>query len=203
MNSKRVISTFGVVLIILTAIVLVGCANTADEPTEDWLTYKNETHGYFFSYPADCTFGAMPGYCKENPPEERPDECLCILNGENPDDVRFDKFTGEVANLSGAALSVSHYDTPVYNPPPGTDLIVWLEENWIGMFESIPDKLNTEIGGIPAVEIYTPQSPMAFSSTTIFFILDGKLFMIHMNDVDNEDNQEVYDQILESFSFEE
>jgi hypothetical protein len=71
------------------------------------------------------------------------------------------------------------------------------------MFEDIPDETNMEIDGIPAVSIYSPSSPMAPSYEEIYFIKDDILFRINMLDVDNEDNRELYDHMLRSFSFEE
>jgi hypothetical protein len=44
---------------------------------------------------------------------------------------------------------------------------------------------------------------MAPSQEEIFFILGDKLFRIYMIDVENENNRELYDQLLSSFSFEE
>ncbi len=71
------------------------------------------------------------------------------------------------------------------------------------MFDDIPDETNMEIDGIPAVRIYSPQSPMAPSYEEIYFIKDNILLRINMLDVDNEDNREFYDFVLQSFSFEE
>jgi len=72
----------------------------------------------------------------------------------------------------------------------------------VRMFEEIPNETNMEIGGIPAVSIYSPPSPMAPSYEEIYFIKNDILFRINMLDVDNEDNREFYDFMLPSFSFE-
>jgi hypothetical protein len=144
----------------------------------------------------------MPGYCKEKPPEERPQECLCFVNGENPDEVFMQAFLGEGDELTLAGFLVSHFDTPFYNPPPGTELIEWIKNNYSEMFEDIPNESNMEIDGIPAVSLYSPQSPMAPSYEEIYFFKNDILLRINMLDVDNDDNRELYDQILSSFSFE-
>jgi hypothetical protein len=161
-----------------------------------WLTYTNEKHGYSFQYPADCFYGPMPAGCKKKPPEERPPECLCFLNGENPDEVFLQALVGEAEGFRGVAFSISHYETPVYNPPPDTELIEWLREQFSGMPQDIPDEPNTEIDGIPAVSVYSPRSPMAPSCEEIYFTVDNKLFRINMLDVDNKDNKALYDQML-------
>lgn len=202
MNSKRDTLTFGMVVFFLSAILINGCSQVL-ETSEDWLTYQNEAHRYAFSYPANCIIGPMPEHCKERTPKERPQECLCVLNAENPEDVRFEKLILTDDKLSIAAFSISHYDIPLYNPPPGADLVTWLEENLPrSMVENCPDEINAEIGGVPAVAIYTPQSPMAFASTSIFFLCDDDLLLVHMNDVDNKDNMALYNRILKSFHFE-
>ena len=199
MNNRS--STF-VLVLLLSTLILSGCKATTDQP-QGWIRYDNQKYGYNLHYPPDCTFGPMPAGCKEKPPEERPQECLCFINGENPDDVFMQAFLGEGDQLTLASFALSHYDTPVYNPPPGTDLIGWIKARFSEMFEDIPDETNMEIGGIPAVSIYSPQSPMAPSYEEIYFIKNDILFRINMLDVDNDDNRELYDQILTSFSFEE
>jgi len=170
------------------------------DPTADWNSYTSEKYGYSFKYPTDCLYGPLPGYCKQKPPEERPRECRCYLNGENPDSVSLGTFTGTKSDLTGASFSVSHSSTDPYNPPAGADLIKWLKEKF--SYQEIPDKINTEIGGVPAVKVYTSQSPMAFSQENIYFIKNNKLFNIYILDVDNKDNRELYDKILATFEFE-
>ena len=174
-----------------------------EQPTEieesDWITYRNERYGYSFQYPADCFFGRMPVTCKENPPEDRPPECLCFLDGENPDQVIMQAFMGEKENLTLAQFRVSHFDSPQFNPPPGTDLIEWLGEILVGMDSDLPDEPNLSIDGIPAVKIYSPGSPQAPSFDEIYLIRDGKLLQIQMLDVDNQENSDLYDQLFSTF----
>ena len=191
-----------VLALILSGMFVSGCG-AATESTENWNMYENEKHGYSFMYPSDCFYGPMPSDCKQKPPEERRPECLCFLNGENPDQVSLEKMFIEADTVSGAPFHVSHYDTPVYNPPPGIDLITWIKDTYYSNSEDIPDEQNMELGGIPAVKFYTPKSPMAPSQEEIFFIKEDKLFRIYMIDVENENNRELYDQLLSSFSFEE
>ena len=166
-----------------------------EQPAEieesDWITYSNERYGYSFQYPADCFFGRMPVTCKENPPEDRPPECLCFLDGENPDQVFMQAFLGEKENLTLAQFRVSHFGSPQFNPPPGTDLTQWLGEILVGMDSDLPDEPNLSIDGIPAVKIYNPGSPQAPSFDEIYFIREGKLFQVQMLDVDNQENSEL------------
>jgi hypothetical protein len=200
MNTKR--STFTLVLL-LTVLVVSGCQVATGEQARGWIRYDNQKYGYNLHYPSDCAFGALPASCKEKPPEERAQECMCFINGENPDEVLLQKFQGEGDQQTLASFTVTHYDTPVYNPPPGTDLVEWMNANFSEMFEKLPNETNAEIDEIPAVRIYSPASPMALSYEEIYLIHDDILFRIHMLDVDDEDNRELYDFILPSISFEE
>ena len=163
----------------------------AEDEIADWKTYTNERYGYSLRYPPDCTFGPMPGHCKQKPPEQRPPECLCFLNAEDPDQVRLEAFTGEKDDLKGASFGVSR---SAHEPPPGADLIEYVREKF-SSYGEIPDEPNAEVGGIPAVRLYAPASPMAFSWEVIFFMKDGKLLEIKMHDVDEPANREFYDRV--------
>jgi hypothetical protein len=195
-GKKFVISS----LLVLGIVMISSCSGAIEESVADWNTYKNEKYGYSFKYPAYCFYGRMPSDCKEKPPEERRAECLCFLDGENPDNVFMQTFLKDGDQLTLAEFRVSHIDTPVYNPPPGTELISWIKENYSEMFEEIPDEPNMDFSGIPAVRILSPQSPMAPSYVDIYYIKNDILFHIKILDVDNEVNIELYDQILSTFS---
>ena len=154
-------------------------------------------------YPTDCFYGRMPSDCKGKPPEERRAECLCFLDDENPDNLFMQAFLGDGENLSLATFTVSHYDSGVFNPPPGTDLASWINENYSEMFEDIPEEPNMVIGGVPAVRLYSPQSPMAPSYEDIWFFHNDILFQINILDVDIQSNRELYDQLLSTFRLED
>lgn len=179
--------------------VKCGKLENSEGETVEWKSYKSEKYGYSFKYPQDCFYGPLPGYCKQKPPEERSQECLCYLNGENPDSVSLGTFTGPKDNLNGASFVVFHsVFVDSYRPPAGTNLIQWLKEKFPGQ-ENIPDEANTEVDGIPAARVHTPRSPQAYSQEDIYFIKGDKLFKIGMLDVDNENNRALYDQILSTF----
>ena len=198
---SKILTSF--VLIVFGIMMISSCSESAAESTADWNIYKNERHGYSFMYPTDCFFGRMPSDCKGKPPEERRAECLCFLDGENPDNVFIQAFLEYGDQLTLAGFTVSHHDSGVFNPPPDTDLASWINENFSEMFEDIPEEPNMEIGGVPAVRIYSPQSPMAPSYEDIWFFQNDILFRINILDVDNQSNRELYDQILSTFRLED
>jgi len=169
--------------------------------TEDWQVYTNEKYGYSLKYPTDCLYGPLPGYCKQSPLEERPRECLCYFNAEDPNSVSLGTYTGTKSDLTGASFVVFHsIYVDHYSPPADTDLIEWINEHY-SHYEDIPDEVNMELDGISAVRVYVPKSPMAWSQEDIYFIKNGKVFQISMLDVDNEDNRTLYNQILSTFKF--
>jgi len=168
--------------------------------TDNWQTYENEKFQYSFKYPSNCLYGPLPGYCKQSPPEERPQECRCYLNGEDLNSVSLGTFTGPKDNLNGASFIVFHsIYVDYYSPPAGTDLVSWVKENF--PHQDVPDESNMELDGITAVKVYTPFSGMAYSQEDIYFIKNDKLFSISILDVDNSDNRELYDQIISTFKF--
>jgi hypothetical protein len=172
------------------------------EPTVDWNSYQNEKYGYTFSYPPDCFFGQMPRDCKEKPPEERRAECLCFLDSTNPDRVFMQAFLGEGDQLSLAQFIVSHPDSPVFNPPQGTDLVSWINKNF-SYFEDIPDESNMDLNGISAVRVNYPRSSQSPGFDSIYYFQNDILFEISLLSVDNEDNVELYDQMLSTFRLDE
>jgi hypothetical protein len=58
------------------------------------------------------------------------------------------------------------------------------------------------VDGAAAVRIYSPGSPQAPSYEEIYFIRDGKLFVIRLLDVDAGENRALYDNIIITMQFE-
>jgi hypothetical protein len=175
--------------------------NNEKDETANWKVYENKKYGYSFKYPKDCFYGPMPKYCKQKPPEERPAECLCFLDGENQDSVFIQSLIKDKDKFALATFSISHPDSSYYDTSADTDLIEWLKKNFSELHKNIPDKPNMKIGRIDAVKIYTPFSGQAGSAEDIYFIKNGKLLSIHIIEVDNVENRKLYDQILSTFKF--
>ena len=179
---------------------LSACASAAAADNDGWQVYNNEVYGYSLRFPVECTFGPMPSDCKQKPPEERSVECLCFLNAENPREVFLQAFLGE-EELALAGFTITHYETPLYNPPAGTDLVEWLQESFSEQLLNMPDQVNAEIGGVPAVRITTLSSPTTVSLEDIFILSAGRLLQVRMTDVDFECNLRFYEQLLSTLRF--
>ena len=170
--------------------------------TADWPEYVNTDLGYSFKYPAGCFFGPMGADCKQNPPEERPPECLCFLDAEDPYAVWMESFVGDpTEGLILVSFYVASHDTPAYNPPEGEDWVKWLKETWSWLSDEMPDEANQTFGGLPAVRIYTPGGGGGSSAENIFVVKDGKLISISMINVELEEQREFYELILATFQF--
>ena len=109
------------------------------------IEYHNDEIGYSFQYPASCTFGPMPGECKQNPPEEMPQECLCFLNAEDPNNVFLQTFQDDGHSLTLSSLTIAHSEAPAFNPPPEIELVSWLKDNFSEMYNEIPEKPNATL----------------------------------------------------------
>jgi hypothetical protein len=172
--------------------------------TADWPEYINTDLGYSFKYPAGCFLGPMGSHCKQNPPEERPPECLCFLNPEDPYGVFMQSFLGDPAEgFIMVSFYVMHLDTEAFNPPEGEDWVKWVKEKWSYLSEDMPDEANLTFGGLPAVRIYTPGGGGGSSADNIFVEKDGKLILISMINVEIEEQREFYELILATFQFSE
>jgi len=167
----------------------------------EWKTFTNEQYGYSFDVPASCYEGPLLGACKQSPPEERPEECLCFVNGANPDSVMFQNFTITGEEVSLATFSVITSNTAAFSPPEGMDLISHIQLEFSERYAEIPDQLNMELGGSPALRISIAGSPGVPDYQNIFFIIEHRLFEIYLIDTINANNVAIYDQILSSFAF--
>ncbi|KPJ90428.1 MAG: hypothetical protein AMJ53_13555 [Gammaproteobacteria bacterium SG8_11] len=175
------ISVFGIIILTIAS----GCLQP--KATVDLSEYKNEVFGYSLQYPSTCTFGPMPKGCKQGPPKERPQECFCFLNAEDPYRVIMQSYLGDIEQgLTFAEFSIVSYEISLFDPPTGTKLASWLKENFGGMYDEIPDEPNTTIDGIPAIEIFLHRTPMAPSRLEIYFIQENRLFQISMLYVEEE-----------------
>ena len=167
----------------------------------EWKTFTNEQYGYSFDVPASCYEGPLPGACKQSPPEERPEECLCFVNGADPDSVIFQDYTITSEEVSLATFSVITSDSAAFSPHEGADLISHVQLEFSERYPEIPNEANVELGGFPALRISIAGSPGVADYQEIFFIKENRLFKISLIDTMNESNMAIYDRILASFAF--
>jgi hypothetical protein len=189
---------------ILSLLALVNTFGTTHSKAAlNWKTYENKKFGYSFEYPAHCNIGPLPGECKQNPPEELSEDCLCFLNGEDPNNVYLQTFQGDQSQgLTLSSISIRHSETsPAFNPPPDADLVTWVEKNFSQMYIGTPEKANIEIDGIPALLISVPPTPSSYSYQDVLFINHDRLFLITMSNFYNKENQALYNHMLSTFSW--
>ena len=193
-----------ITLLMIIAIVLVGCSSAEDPgaASEDWKTFTNEQFGYSFEVPEFCYEGPLPGDCKQLPPEERPEECLCHIDGTDPEFVSFQKFTITDEETSLGTISILSPVTKAYSPNEGTDLVSFIQQEWSEMgLGEIPAEPNLDLDGLPAVSLLIPQSGGGAAAQEVFFIKENRLFKITLVDNLVESNVELYEHFLESFTF--
>jgi hypothetical protein len=191
-------------LLIILTILLVGCgtATELDSDSDEWKTFTNEKFGYSFEVPAFCYEGPLPGDCKQSPPEERPEECLCHIDGTDPEFVGFQKFTITSEETSLATILIMSPGTPAYSPDEGTDLVSFIQQEWSDMgLGELPDEPNLDLDGLQAVSLLIPQSQGGAAAQEVFFIKENRLFRITMIDNLVESNMKLYEHFLESFAF--
>ncbi|MES0362247.1 MAG: hypothetical protein ABUK20_15105 [Anaerolineales bacterium] len=193
-----------ITLLIFFTTMLVGCG-TAEESgagSDEWKTFTNEQFGYSFEVPAFCYEGPLPGDCKQSPPEERSEECLCHVDGTDPEFVSFQKFTITSEETSLATIWIMSPDTRAYSPDEGTDLVSFIQQEWSNMgLGELPDEPNLDLDGLHAVSLLIPQSQGGAAAQEVFFINENRLFRITMVDNLVESNEEIYEHFLESFAF--
>jgi hypothetical protein len=191
-------------MLVFITVLFAGCstATEVDTESEEWKTFSNDQYGYSFEVPAFCFEGPLPGECKQSPPEERAEECLCFVDGTNPDSVMFQNITIANEGFHMASISITSPDTPAYSPAEGADLVSFIQQEWSWMdLEELPDEPNLDLDGLPAISIAIAASQGGAAAQEIFFIKENKLFKITMINNLDERNMAFYEHFLESFEF--
>jgi len=199
MRNKTIIT-----MMMIIAILIAGCgtATEADTGSDEWKTFTNEQFGYSFEVPAFCYEGPLPGDCKQSPPEEQPEECLCFVDGTDPEFVSFQKFTITSEETSLATIWIMSPDTRAYSPAEGADLVSFIQQEWSDMgLGELPDEPNLDLDGLHAVSLLIPQSQGGAAAQEVFFFKENRLFRITMIDNLVESNMNLYEHFLESFTF--
>jgi hypothetical protein len=191
------------ILILIAAVILTSSCSAASADTRIvFLTYENQKYGYSFDYPPDCTYGPLPADCKNAPPEEQRDGCLCFLNPEDPERVLMQNFQTDGDQLVMAEFSVAHLNTPTDSLPDEIGLMDWLAENFPDKWERAEAE-QIKLDGNTAVSVLSPQSDMAPALQEIYFIYHNGLFQVSLLNPNVEINNTLYESILTSFRFDQ
>jgi putative hemolysin len=146
---------------------------------EGWAVYTHSTPGYSFSYPEGSTFVSTDtaSYTMVVGP-------FVLENGEH-----------------WPWFNINHPGEADYHPPADVDLQAWLAES-----SRLPGKVmgTRVIAGETAVHTRfdDPRGPQAYDDDRFYFVHDGQLYEITIMHTGKED-WDVYDQFLDSFSFQD
>jgi putative hemolysin len=144
------------------------------DPYAGWNTYTNEIHGYTLSYRGDCS----------------------VVSADPSASVQF------VGPLRDGEhwpwFFVDHYDSEIYHPPDGADILEWITDFGIHYDEVGPA---ISIAGLDALHLVTQQTPQAYGSDDYYFVKDGQLFHIQILHAVGRQDWGLYNLFLQSFTF--
>jgi len=97
-------------------------------------------------------------------------------------------------------LTVEHVDSPFFHPPTGTDVSQWVLDLHTD-YDGIGPEMT--IAGLPAVHLVYKPGPGWEASDEYFFIRDEQLFRILILHSDGQQDWNLYNQFLHSFTFDD
>ena len=139
----------------------------------EWKNYYNGTFGYSLKYPI---ISDVLG----DDVNERVE-----FVGPKEDGERWPRF------------SISHYSSAFYSPDEGVDV-----KEWVKMHPSFTAGEDRTIAGLPAVHFVQVKSQQAYAGDYYYLINDGQLYEIVILHAGGRQDWPVYEQFLNSFSFE-
>jgi putative hemolysin len=148
-------------------------APAASAGYDGWNAYTNERFGYSLKYPGDATL------------LESPQGTGIQITGPLVDNERW------------PFLEVSHFDSDFYRPPAGTDVA-----QWVTQFVLAYDEIDTgaEIAGLPAVHLTTNATERSYGFDEYYVIKDGQLFRINIIHAGGQEDWNLYNAFLGSFT---
>jgi putative hemolysin len=152
---------------------------TAPQPapasgTEGWQSYENEKFTYTLQYPPDATL------------LESPQGTGVQITGPLVDNERW------------PIIEITHFDSDFYHPPAGTDVAQWVSD-----FVLAYDEIDTGavIAGLPAVHLTTNATEQSYGYDEYYVIKGGQLFRINIIHAGGQEDWNLYNAFLGSFSF--
>ena len=146
-------------------------APAAEEGYEGWNAYISAKFGYALRYPGECT----------------------VMGSNLDQSVQFADL-----NKHWPVLTVRHYDSDFYHPPAGTDVRQWIADSDISYDEIDPE---AEIAGLPAVHLIYEEGPGWNASDEYYFIQGDQLFSILILHAGGQQDWDLYNKFLQSFTF--
>jgi len=146
-------------------------APAAGEGYEGWNAYTSAKFGYTLRYPGECT----------------------VMGSNLDQSVQFAD-----VNKYWPVLTVRHYDSDFYHPPAGTDVRQWIADRDVPYDEIDPE---AEIAGLPAVHLMYEEGPGWNASDEYYFIQGDQLFSILILHADGQQDWDLYNKFLKSFTF--
>jgi len=141
-----------------------------------WSTYTNKTFNFSVQYPSNCAV-------KEN---------------------NFETISGPLAeNHHWPWFEIYHFDSDFYHPSAGTDVYQWLTEESKLTYDEVDPNRDLKIAGLPAIHLKNHQSPQTDASDFYFFIKGTQLFGIQIVQVNGQEDWDLYNKFLNSFTFKE
>jgi putative hemolysin len=156
-----------------------GPSGSSPQPTPEimdgWKTYRNESFGYSFQYPADAQMGT-----DDNP--------LKSLSISGP-------------GMGEEFWGISHpSDREEFRPPEGVDLLQWLTDHYLAGEKRMPD---TQIAGTLAIHYRHDRSPQSPADDRYYFARDGQLYLVLIGHGSETEDWEVNNRFLQSIRFDE
>ena len=156
-----------------------GPSGSLPQPTPEnvdgWKTYRNESLGYSFQYPADAQIGE----------DDNPLNSLSLSGG----------------GMGEEFWSISHPgDRDEFRPPEDADLFQWLTDHYLVGENRQPD---TQIAGALAIHYRHERSPQSYADDRYFFAKDGQLYMVLIGHGSETEDWELNNQFLQSIRFDE
>ncbi len=154
---------------------------------DSWKTFTNKKYGYSFKYPPGYTTGKCPKPCKRG-----------LVSTNQSTGATF--IQGNISEKGWPMIII----TKIFKDPiEGKGLYEWLQEKADEITEENLPEGTTEItigsGKLEVVKVYIPQSPQTYSFWDIYYLKDGKMFLIQMFDVDTPAALEFYNTWLTGF----
>jgi len=158
------------------------CGPTRMEPTSasaevddnGWKTYRNESLGYSFQYPADAKIGI-----DANP--------LKSLSISGP-------------GMGNEFWGISHPgDRDEYRPPENANLLQWLTDHYLVGEKRMPDE---QIAGTKAIHYRHERSPQSYADDRYYFARGGQLYVVMIGHGSETEDWELNNRFLHSIQFE-